>query len=93
MRWSEIERKAKKKGYKEGKRTRHFTIWDCPCPNKAHPIYLQNHPSGECRYFNSLKKKMGHIRYENPKAKRQAFIKLAKNKKEREQRAFLRDTS
>jgi len=38
MRWNEIIKKLKKLKYTEGHRTRHYTIWNCSCPNKDHPV-------------------------------------------------------
>ena len=60
MRWNEVIKKLKKLGYKEGKRSKHRTIWNCPCSLKqeGHPVGVGNHPSEEC-YFEGLKRQLG----------------------------------
>ena len=58
MKWSEITRKIKKIGYTEYKRVTHYTTWNCPCPNKEHPVGIGNHPNEECR-FGGLKRQLG----------------------------------
>lgn len=59
MKWSEVRKKIKKIGYKEGEKTNHFTTWNCPCINgESHPVGLGNHLTEECR-FGGLKRQLG----------------------------------
>ena len=60
MRWNEVVKKIKKIGYKKGVRTRHKTIWNCPCPIEegTHPVGVGNQPSKEC-HFEGLKSQLG----------------------------------
>ncbi len=58
MKWSEIIKKIKKVKYTPGKKVTHYTIWNCPCPNKAHPVGIGNHLTEECR-FGGLKRQLG----------------------------------
>lgn len=58
MKNSEISKRLKKIGYIQGTRTRHYTIWNCSCENKLHPVGVGNHPSRES-YFKGYKKQLG----------------------------------
>lgn len=59
MKNNEIIRRLKRIKYKEGVRTRHYTIWNCPCTEGiTHPVGVGNHPSDEC-YFKGIKKQLG----------------------------------
>ncbi len=57
MRNNEIVKKLKKIKFKEGIRTKHYTIWNCPCMGKNHPVNVGNQPSKEC-YFQGFKKQL-----------------------------------
>lgn len=58
MRWNEVIKKLKKIKYKEGTRTRHYTIWNCSCQDKNHPVGVGNHLTEECR-FGGFKRQLG----------------------------------
>ena len=58
MRWNEVIKRLKKIKFTPGYRTRHFTIWNCPCPNMNHPVGVGNHGSEEAR-FGGFKKQLG----------------------------------
>lgn len=58
MNWRQIARKLKKIGFLEGERSKHRTIWNCPCLTKDHPVGVENHPNEEA-YPHDYKRKLG----------------------------------
>lgn len=58
MKNNEIAKRLKKIGYIEGARVRHYTIWNCPCADKSHPVGVGNQPAKES-YFKGYKKQLG----------------------------------
>jgi len=58
VRNNEIIKRLKKIGYKEGTRVTHYTFWNCPCKENAHPVGVGNQPSKES-YFKGYKKQLG----------------------------------
>lgn len=58
MKWRQIEKKLKKIGFCKGEKSKHRTIWNCPCPTKEHPVGVENHPNKEA-YPYDYKKKLG----------------------------------
>ncbi len=61
MKWREVIKKLRKIKYREGRRTRHYTIWNCPCETNAgnaHPVGVGNHLTEDCR-FKDFKRQLG----------------------------------
>lgn len=60
MKWNEVTKRLKKIKYSKGARTRHYTIWNCPCTieEDSHPVGVGLHPTEECR-FGGLKRQLG----------------------------------
>ena len=59
MKWSKVIQKITRIHYVKYRKATHFTIWNCPCFDKAHPLGVGNNPAKECRLENQLKRRLG----------------------------------
>ena len=62
MNWRQVSKKLRKVGYTEGARSNERTIWNCPCPDKIHPVGVINHPSKEAFPFDYKRKLGPHLK-------------------------------
>ncbi|OGE00047.1 hypothetical protein A3J17_05170 [Candidatus Curtissbacteria bacterium RIFCSPLOWO2_02_FULL_40_11] len=58
MNWRQVERKLRKINYTKGERSKERIIYNCPCPDKSHPVGVGLHPSQEA-YPHDYKRKLG----------------------------------
>lgn len=58
MTWKSIEKKLRRCGFTKGEKSRHRTIWNCPCTTMEHAVGVENHPNKEA-YPYDYKRKLG----------------------------------
>ena len=59
MKWSKVTQKLTRIKYIKWRKATHFTIWNCPCGDKVHPVGIGNNPAKECRLGGYLKRQLG----------------------------------
>lgn len=54
-----MARKLTRIKFTKGKKTTHYQIYNCPCPDSDHPVGVTNHLPGECRQIGHVKRQLG----------------------------------